>query len=321
MKTVILVTGCAGFIGSNFVRQCRIQFPEITIVGIDDLSTGRREAIDPSIIFYEGSILDAEFVERVFAAHGPEYVFHFAALPRISFSVQFPRQTTETNVLGTVTLLETARRHGVKRFIYSSSSSVYGGAEVLPMREDTHPSNPKSPYAAQKYASEINCRIYSEIHGMDTVSLRYFTVFGPGQFGDSPYSTVIAAWLESLYFPDKKAGFLEGDGEQSRDFCYIDNVVQANVKAMQSDRRFDGLMMNIAYGQQTSMNQLRTRLEELTGKKIPLEPRPARPGDVRHTLADITRARTLLGYAPEVDVDEGLRRTIAWFESRKGKTN
>jgi nucleoside-diphosphate-sugar epimerase len=317
MKNVILVTGCAGFIGSNFVRHCRLQFPEITIVGIDDLSTGRREAIDPSIIFYEGSILDADFVEQIFAKHGPEYVFHFAALPRVSFSVQFPRKTTEANVVGTITVLEAARRHGAKRFIYSSSSSVYGGAEVLPMREDTHPSNPKSPYAAQKYLGEINCRIYSDIHGMDTVSLRYFTVFGPGQFGDSPYSTVVAAWLESLYFPDKKAGFVEGDGEQSRDFCYVDNVVQANLRAMQSERRFDGVMMNIAHGRQTSVNQLREKIEAITGKTIALEKRPARVGDVRHTFADITRARTLLGYDPMVDIDEGLRRTVEWFENRK----
>lgn len=299
------------------MRQCRAQFPEISVVGIDDLSTGHRWEVDPSITFYEGSILDAELVERIFATHKPEYVFHFAALPRVSFSVEFPRRTTEVNVVGTVVMLETAKNHGVKRFIYSSSSSVYGGADKLPTREDENPSNPKSPYAAQKYMGELNCKIFSALYGMDTVCLRYFTVFGPGQYGDSPYSTVVAAWLESLYFPDKKAGFIEGDGEQSRDFCYIDNVVQANLLAMQSERRFEGMMMNIAYGAQTSVNQLRARVEELTGRTLELEQRPPRVGDVMHTFADISRAREMLGYNPQVDVEEGLRRTVAWFEDRK----
>ncbi|MEK7648275.1 MAG: NAD-dependent epimerase/dehydratase family protein [Patescibacteria group bacterium] len=317
MKTTVLVTGCAGFIGSNFVRQCRAQFPEITVVGIDDLSTGHRNEVDPSIIFYEGSMLDAELVERIFVTHKPEYVFHFAALPRVSFSVEFPRRTTEANVVGTVAMLEAAKNHGVKCFVYSSSSSVYGGADKLPTREDENPSNPKSPYAAQKYMGELNCKIFSELYGMDTVCLRYFTVFGPGQYGDSPYSTVVAAWLESLYFPNNKVGFVEGDGEQSRDFCYIDNVVQANLLAMQATRRFDGMMMNIAYGSQTSVNQLRAQVELLTGKTLHLEQRPPRIGDARHTFADISRAREMLGYDPQVDVAEGLKRTVAWFEERK----
>lgn len=242
---------------------------------------------------------------------------HFAARPRISYSVEFPYRTTQSNVLGTVSLLEAAREFGCRRFVNSSSSSVYGSATSLPVSEDENYPRPMSPYAIQKHASEQMCRAYVGLHGLDTVSLRYFTVFGPGQYGDSPYSTVIAAWLESLYFPQNKAGFLEGDGEQSRDFCYIDNVVEANLAAMVSDTNFGGESLNIAHGERTSLNTVRTLIEEYTGRSLSLESRPDRPGDVRHTHADISRARDVLGYEPKVDFAEGMRRTVQWFEQER----
>ncbi len=312
----ILVTGCAGFIGSNFVRQVKEKYPQVKIIGIDDFSTGRKAEVDLSVTLYEGSILDGALLEKLFASHKPEYVFHFAALPRVSYSIEQPRLTSEVNIIGTVALLEAARSHGVKRFIYSSSSSVYGGAKKLPTKESENFPDPKSPYAVQKYVGEPFCRVFSDLFGMDTVCLRYFNVFGPGQYGDSPYSTVVSAWLEALYFPDKKQAFIEGDGTQSRDFCYIDNVVMANMSAMESESNFKGQAVNVAHGEKTTVNEVLELIEKYTGKKLELEKRPPRKGDVKHTHADISKAKELLGYDPRVKFEEGLKRTIAWFESR-----
>ena len=313
----ILATGCAGFIGGNFCKTFSGKYPGVEIVGIDNLSTGRRDAISPKISFYEGSLLDAILLEKIFAKHKPEYVFHFAAIPRVSYSVEHPRETTENNVIGTISLLEAAKNHGVKRFVYSSSASVYGGAAKLPTKESENLPNPKSPYAFQKYAGEPLCQIFSELYGMDTVSLRYFNVFGPGQYGDSAYASVISGWLEAIYFPDKnKKPFMEGDGGQSRDFCYVDNVVEANILAMAHPKPLKGDFFNVAYGERTSVNQARELIEEMTGKKLELEQRPPRPGDFRHSHANIAKARQVLGYNPKVSFKDGLKKTIAWYQAR-----
>ncbi|MBI2482413.1 MAG: NAD-dependent epimerase/dehydratase family protein [Candidatus Vogelbacteria bacterium] len=313
----ILVTGCAGFIGSNFIKQFKKKWPKTKIIGLDNFSTGRQDALDPSIIFYEGSILDETLLEKIFSKHKPEYVFHFAALPRVSYSIEHPRHTSEVNIIGTIALLEAAKNHNVKRLIYSSSSSVYGGAKKLPTKESENFPDPKSPYAVQKYIGEPFCKIFSELFGLDTVCLRYFNVFGPGQYGNSPYSTVISAWLESSYFPNQKKAFIEGAGNQSRDFCYIDNVVRANILAMQSKNNFKGEVFNIAHGNQITINEVKKLIEKYTNKKLMLEKRPSRLGDVTRTCADISKAKKFLGYQPVVDFDEGLRRTVVWFESRK----
>ena len=313
----ILVTGCAGFIGSNFVRQFKVKYPETLIVGIDNFATGRKDAVDTSITFYEGSILEQALVDKIFATHKPEYVFHFAALPRVSYSVEYPRLTSEVNIIGTVVLLEAAKNHGTKRFIYSSSSSVYGGAKKLPTKESENQPDPKSPYAIQKYTGEPFCKVFSDLYDIDSVALRYFNVFGPGQYGDSPYSTVVSAWLEALYFPKTKQAFIEGDGTQSRDFCYIDNVIQANILAMESDQSFGGEAINVAHGERTTVNEVKDLIEKYTGKGLELEQRPPRIGDVKHTHADISKAKELLGYEPAVKFEEGLKRTVAWFESRE----
>lgn len=313
----ILVTGCAGFIGSNFTKTFRAQFPKTEIVGIDDFSTGRKDALAAHVTFYEGSILDAKLLEQIFAKHKPEYVFHFAALPRVSYSLEHPFETTEVNVLGTVLLLEKSRDHGVKRFMFSSSSSVYGGAKKLPTKESENFPDPKSPYAAQKYACEPFCKVFSSLYELDTVCLRYFNVYGPGQYGNSAYSTIISAWLESLYFPKSKKAFLEGDGKQTRDFCYVDNVVSANILAMKARRRIGGETFNIAQGGRINMLEIKKLLETYSGKKLDPEKRPTRKGDVRHTHADISKAKRWLGYVPKVKFEEGLRRTVQWFEQRK----
>lgn len=313
----ILVTGCAGFIGSNFVNTFQKKFPKTKIVGIDNLSTGKHESINPDITFYKGSINDPIILEKIFSTEKPEYVFHFAALPRVSFSVEEPAKTTLTNVYGTTVLLEKSRDHKVKRFIFSSSSAIYGGAKKLPTKESENPPKPISPYALQKYVGELLMKNFSALYDLDTVCLRYFNVYGPGQYGDSAYSTVISAWLEGLYFPTKKNLFVEGDGKQSRDFCFVDNVVQANIKAMQSKKKFLGEEFNIAHGERTTLIEVKNAIEKLTGQKLTLEKKPSRKGDVRDTHADISKALKWFGYKPTTTFEEGLEKTIAWFEKRK----
>ncbi len=312
----ILVTGCAGFIGGNFVKNFSAQFPQTMIVGLDNFATSKKVALPQAMTFYQGTLLDKALLEQIFSIHKPEYVFHFAAIPRVTYSVEHPTETNEANIIGTAALLEVSKNHGVKRFIFSSSSSVYGGAAKLPTKESENSPNPKSPYALQKYVGERLCKLFSELYGLDTVSLRYFNVFGPGQYGDSPYATIIASWLEALHSPGKKA-FLEGDGTQSRDFCYIDNVVGANILAMASEQPLKGDVINIAHGERTNLNQVREMIEKHTGKKLDLETRPPRIGDVLHSQADISKAKERLGYAPKVNFEEGLKRTIAWHQTRE----
>ncbi len=311
----VLVTGSAGFIGGNFVQCFKKRFPKVKIIGLDDFSSGRRDRVTKDQIFYEGSIRDARLLRKIFTRHRPDYVFHFAAIPRVSYSVEQPVHTSEVNIIGTLVLLSVARDFGVKRFIYSSSSSVYGGAKKLPTKEIDNEPNPRSPYAAQKLSGEYFMKIWSDLFDLDTISLRYFNVFGPGQYGDSPYSTVISAWLETLYF-NKRKPFVEGDGNQSRDFCYVDNVVEANISAMRSKKDFKGEVFNIAHNERITVNEVRRLIVKYTGRRLALEKRPPRKGDVRHTHGDILKAKRWFGYQPKVGFEEGLRRTVAWFEKR-----
>lgn len=312
----VLVTGCAGFIGSNFTRQFGQRFPQAKIIGMDNFATGRRDAVDKKIIFHEGSMTDEKFLDKIFKKYQPEYVFHFAYVPRVSYSVEHPAQTTQNNVYGTALLLEKSRNYKVKRFIQSSSSSVYGGAKTLPTKEKDNPPCPVSPYALQKYTDEQFCRIFGLLYGLDTVCLRYFNVFGPGQYGDSPYSTVISAWLTTLFLPSKTKPFLESDGKQSRDFCYVDNVVEANILAMQSKKKFGGEVFNIAHGERTTLLEVKNLIEKYSGQKLVLEKRPARLGDVRHTHADISKAKKWFGYKPRVNFEKGMKRTIEWWKTQ-----
>lgn len=258
---------------------------------------------------------DEEFLDKIFKKHKFEYVFHFAYIPRVSFSVENPAKTTQNNVGGTALILEKCRDYKIKRVIFSSSSSVYGGAKKLPTKEEENPANPKSPYALQKYTDELMCKIFGELYGLDTVCLRYFNVFGPGQYGDSPYSTVISAWLTALYQPKKKKAFLEGDGKQSRDFCYVDNVVNANVLAMQTKKNFGGEVFNIAHGERTTVLEVKELIEKYSGREIKLEKRKPRLGDVRHTHADISKAKKWFDYEPKIKFEEGIKKTIEWWKS------
>ena len=314
----ILVTGCAGFIGSNFVKQFKKKFPKIEILGIDNFSSGKKILLDKEITFYEGSIMNTFLLEKIFKKHRPNYVFHFAAIPRVSYSLEYPIKTNNVNINGTVNLLKKSIEYKIKRFIFSSSSSVFGGAKNLPTSE-SEPPNPQSPYALQKYTGEQFCKIWSEIYNLDIVCLRYFNVFGPGQYGDSAYSTVVSAWLEALYFPNNKKSFIEGDGMQSRDFCYVDNIVESNILAMEmkSIPKKRAEIFNIAYGDRTTLMQVKDLIEKYTGKKLNLEKRKPRLGDVRHTQANINKAKKVLGYNPKYDFENGLIETIKWFDERK----
>jgi nucleoside-diphosphate-sugar epimerase len=322
---VILVTGAAGFIGSSFIAICRQKFPGLKIVGIDDFSNPAsskrvKQVLESrGVIFLRGSITQKRFVDRVFRKYRPDTVFHFAALPRVSFSVEWPADTTFVNCYGTALLLEKARDYRTRRFIFSSSSSVYGDVRRLPLKEDKSCPDPRSPYALQKYFGEKLCRLFSILYDLDTVCLRYFNVYGPGQDGLSPYATVIAAWLD-YFFSKKKQNlaFLEGDGKQSRDFCYVTDVVTANLAAFVCRRKFNGEVINISGGKRISLRRVRNLLEKFLGQPIFLEQRPPRLGDVKHTKADLKKARLLLHWRPRVDFVSGLTKTIAWFNKNKG---
>ena len=316
MAKTILVTGAAGFIASNFIQKFKKEFPATEIVGIDDFSTGRKESLDPEITFYKGSITDAKLLKKIFSKHLPEYIFHFAARPRVSYSVEHLQETTEVNIGGTAALLEASRDFGVKRFINSSSSAVTGPTKQLPTPESVEV-NPISPYAFQKYSGEVLSRMASNLYGFDTVSLRYFNVFGPGQYGDSPYATVIAGWLEAAYFPKKKVGYIEGDGKQAKDVCFVDNVVDANILAMKHPKPLKGEVFNIAHSKPISINDIRKLIEKHSGRTLDLEQRPARVGDVRFSHADIKKAKRVLGFKPETNFETCLKKTIVWFEARK----
>lgn len=306
----ILVTGCAGFIGGNFARRFKERFPGVTIIGIDDYSTGKRSAPNAVDALYEGSVTDGPLLESIFKRHAPEQVFHFAALPSVPYSIAHPVETSSANLHGTVVLLEAARRHGVRRLVFSSSCAVYGAPVRLPVDESA-PCAPGSPYAAQKLSGELFCRTYAGMSAMDTVCLRYFNVYGPGQYGDSPYANVIAKWLESMHAGRKP--LIEGDGSQTRDFCYVDDVADANILAMLSPEPLGGEAFNIGSGVELSLLDVRRAMESALG--VPLDPAygPGRAGDTMRIRADISKARARLGYEPSVDFETGIRAMAAWF--------
>ncbi|GEM_PF-266745 len=309
--SVIMVTGCAGFIGSNFVKKFQSVFPETRILGIDNFSTGRRDAVHPAVTFVEGSIADAALMQSLMQKHKPEYVFHFAAIPKVSYCTEHPFETGQINTGGTIALLEASRDAGVKRFIYSSSAAIYGNTEQVPTTEDS-PAQPLSPYGFQKYSGEVYCKLFSSLYGLDTGSLRYFNAFGPGQYPESGYATVVAAWLGALHAPGGKKPFLEGDGSQTRDFCYIDNIIHANMCALQVPEKLNGEAFNVGTGSAVSLMTIKELIEESTGSTIDLELRPARLGDIKDSCADISKSTRVLGYTPQVTLKAGLAETVGW---------
>ena len=310
MAKTFLVTGGAGFIGSHIVHRLQREGAKVRV--LDNLSTGKKERlrdIDSSIELIEDDLTDRRVCDR--AVQDVEYVLHQAAVPSVQRSIQDPLETNRANVIGTLNLLESCRQHGVRRLVYAASSSAYGDTQVLPKKEDMAP-NPLSPYALQKFIGERYCKLYNDLYGLETVSLRYFNVFGPSQDPWSEYSAVIPKFTTRLQSRQPLVVF--GDGEQSRDFTYVDNVVEANILAIKVQRTA-GAVINVGCGESLTLNRLIRFLEEILQVQAVVGYEPPRRGDVRHSLADISLARDVLGYQPKVTLVEGLRRTVEFFAS------
>jgi UDP-glucose 4-epimerase len=310
----VLVTGGAGFIGSNLTEALLKKGHQVRV--LDNFSTGKRENLifekqDPSLEIIDGDIRDLETCQKV--TKGVHYVFHQAALPSVPRSVEDPLTTHFVNANGTLNILLAARDAGVKRVIYASSSSIYGDTPTLPKKEDMPP-NPLSPYALQKYIGEQYARLFFQLYGLETVSLRYFNIFGPKQDPASIYSAVIPKFINALLRNDAPVIF--GDGEQSRDFTYIDNVVHANLLAMSAER-LQGEVVNIACGKRTSLNQLLGILKAALGSNVSPVYKEPRKGDVKHSLAEISRGKHLIDYDPQVDIEIGLKKTVDYFRKQQ----
>jgi nucleoside-diphosphate-sugar epimerase len=303
-----LITGGAGFIGSNIARKVVSEGGEVVI--LDDFSTGYKanlEDIKNDATVIEGDICDMDTVRK--AMEGVDSVHHHAAVVSVSRSVEDPLRTDEVNIGGTLNLLVAARDAKVKRFVFAGSSSAYGDNPTLPKQEDMKP-EPLSPYAVSKLAGEMYVKVFNDVYGLPAVTLRYFNIFGPYQDPTSQYAAVIPIFINKL--ARGESPIVYGDGEQSRDFTYIDNAVQANLLAARAEKA-PGTVINVACGERFTLNELLTRLHGLVGKDTAATYEAARPGDVKHSLGDITRAREVLGYEPLVSFEEGLRATVDWF--------
>lgn len=307
-----LITGIAGFIGSSIARALLSRGEQVR--GVDNFATGKRENIAEilnRINFLEADITDLDAMHR--ACAGVDFVLHQAAIPSVPKSVLDPLGSNRANVDGTVNVLVAARDAKVKRVIYAASSSAYGDTPTLPKREDMRP-DPISPYAVAKLASEHYMISFWRCYGLETVCLRYFNIFGPRQDPSSPYSGVLAKFTTQMLRGEQPT--INGDGEQSRDFTYIDNAVEANLLAcMAPAQKAAGQMFNVATGRHVTLNETFNVLQELTGYKGQVKYGPVREGDVKHSLADISRAKAALGYRPLVNFEEGLRPTVDWYRS------
>jgi nucleoside-diphosphate-sugar epimerase len=313
LSGIALVTGGAGFIGSHIASTLAAAGARVRV--IDDLSTGHRENLEEikgDLDFIQASMTDENALVR--ALEDVELVFHEAAIPSVPRSVENPRDTHVACIDATFSLLLAARERKVRRIIYAASSSAYGDQPTLPKKEEMSP-DPLSPYAVAKLVGEYYCQVFTRVYGLETLSLRYFNVFGPRQDPGSQYSGVISRFIDSLIRGERPVIF--GDGEQSRDFTYIENVVQANLRAAETQKGI-GQVINIGNGQRTTLNQLLNELKALTGKhEVEADYQPPRSGDVRHSLADIQRAREFLDFEPRVGLREGLQMTIDWWQQSR----
>src|SRR5215468_3030156 len=303
-----VVTGGAGFIGSHIVEELVRRNETVTV--IDNFSTGKRENVKP----FEGAaeIIDADISQAKNLAQilkGAEYVIHQAAIPSVPKSIIDPVKSHEANVNGTLQLLVACREAGVKRVVYASSSSLYGDSPTLPKHEGMMP-NPLSPYGAQKLFAEIYCQVFTKAYGLETVSLRYFNIFGPRQDSTSQYSGVLALFIPAVLQGHRPT--IYGDGLQSRDFTYVQNVVEANLLACKAPG-VQGQTFNVACGDRITVNSMLQQINKITGNDISAIHAEPRVGDIKHSQADITRAKEQLGYDPKVSFEEGLRRTIDWY--------
>ena len=305
-----LVTGGAGFIGSNIVKELLAQGHVVRV--LDSFATGKRENILPLmknslLTMIEGDLRSFHTVRS--AVKGVDYVLHQGALPSVPRSINDPITSNDVNILGTLNILEAAKEFGVKRVVCASSSSIYGNSETLP-KVESMPINPMSPYALTKYAQERYCQIFFQLYGLETVSLRYFNVFGPNQDPTSQYSAVIPKFIKLIQ--QNKRPVIFGDGSQSRDFTYVENNVWANIAACTAARAA-GEAINIACGERYTLIELVQMINEVLGKDVEPIFEPDRPGDVKHSLAGIDKARDLLDYEVKVGFREGLRKTVEYF--------
>jgi UDP-N-acetylglucosamine/UDP-N-acetyl-alpha-D-glucosaminouronate 4-epimerase len=310
-----LVTGGAGFIGSNTVEELVRRGHSVVV--LDDLSAGKEEnlaEVRAKITLVKGSITDLEAVQK--AMHQAEYVIHLAARTSVPRSVKDPMETNRINVEGTLNVLIAARDNKVKRVVFAASSSAYGETPTLPKSESMQP-KPISPYGVSKYVGELYAQTFGRCYGLENVSVRYFNIFGPRQDPDSPYSGVLSRFVTA--FLEEQQPVVYGDGEQTRDFTYVDNAVQANLLACDAPSASGGVF-NIGTGSRVSLNRTLEYLRQLSGKNLAAKYEPPRDGDIRDSQADLTLAREYLGYEPSVMFEEGLERTFAWYRENHTKT-
>ena len=312
MKTY-LVTGGAGFIGSHIVEELVRRGERVRV--LDNFLTGKRENIAPfldRIELIEGDIRNIETCSR--AVKGVDYVLHQAALTSVPLSMKDPVATHDINISGTLHLLWTSTQAGIKRFLFASSAAVYGDKETFPLREGDE-GRPISPYALSKSMGEKYCHFFHRAYGLETISLRYFNVFGPRQDPHSPYASVIPLFIEKALAGERLQ--IYGDGGQSRDFIFVEDVVEAVLRAAEAPAEAAGEVYNIACGERTTVNALAAEVNRLAGTSVePVHARP-RPGDIQHSFADIGRARSILSFRPVVDFHEGMKRTFSWYKKRK----
>ncbi len=308
-----LVTGGAGFIGSNIAEELVRREAEVRV--IDNFLTGKQENIASfldKIEFIEGDIRDFDTCRH--ALKDVDFVLHQAALPSVPRSIEDPLLTNDINIKGTLNLLLASKEARVQKFVFASSSSVYGDDPRLPKEEDMAP-RPLSPYALTKFVGELYCRIFSKLHRLPTICLRYFNIFGPRQDPFSQYAAVIPTFINKTLKGENPVIF--GDGEQSRDFTYVANVVEANILAAK-EPDVEGAVINIACGERTTVNSLVNKINDILDEDIKPIHNKSRPGDVRHSFADISKAKKMLNYSPDVSFKEGLEKTIRWYqEGRK----
>jgi UDP-N-acetylglucosamine/UDP-N-acetylgalactosamine 4-epimerase len=315
----VLVTGGAGFIGSNLVEKL-LENPEISLVRVlDNLATGSLRNIESFINekrfqYIENDIRD--YNSCLSACDGIDFISHQAALGSVPRSINDPLTTNNVNITGTLNIFTAAKEKAIKRIVYAASSSTYGDHPGLPKVEDKI-GNPLSPYAVTKYVNELYAKVYSDLYEMEIIGLRYFNVFGPRQNPQGPYAAVIPLFVKAII--ENIPPVINGDGEHSRDFTYVANAVQANINAMfATNKNAVNQVYNIAYGQQTSLNELFKHLKDIAGSNLAVIHGPERKGDVKHSLADISKAKNLIQYNPEVSVEAGLKKTFEWYKENIG---
>jgi UDP-N-acetylglucosamine/UDP-N-acetylgalactosamine 4-epimerase len=311
-----LVTGGAGFIGSH-IAEYLLRFGAGKVRVMDNFATGKKENIEflsgfKGFEFFEGDIREVQDCEK--GIEGCNFVFHQAALGSVPRSINDPLNTHQTNATGFLNMLNACRKGKVKRMIYASSSSVYGDIETSPKKEDLI-GNPLSPYAVSKRINELYAEVFFKTYGMEVLGLRYFNIFGPRQNPDGEYAAAIPLFIKGHL--KQEAVFINGSGEQSRDFTFVENAVQANIKACFSDNpQIPGKVFNVAAGKNVSVNELFEKIKKITGSGLKPVHREERKGDVKNSLADLSKSASLLGYAPEVFIDQGLEATVSYFREK-----